>query len=150
MPRKAKKPKEEQTITVSIPDEHRERVLQQVAYNLTKHLRDKGLSQSELARRIWGENPNGGARGRDQVNMWCRGRKLISQQKAREVAKILNVPFEEIYPINIPVLNNFEDSKAVIKMTDAGDGKFHVSINKVMPAALAAKVIALVSAEAEN
>lgn len=147
MATRTKKVQEVQEFSDSVPDKHRQKVLEYVAFNLSKALRDKGVSQSELARMVWGENPAGGARGRDQVNMFCRGRKLLGISRAKEFASALNVPLEDIYPVGLRSEALDASEKTVIKMTDVGGGMFHISLNKILSAKQAAKIIAIASAE---
>jgi transcriptional regulator with XRE-family HTH domain len=72
------------------------------AKRLKSLMEDEGLSQSDLAAKIWGRYTNTEnkhvARGRDRISVWVNGRNFPDPKNLEKLAKVLKVKVSELAP----------------------------------------------------
>jgi transcriptional regulator with XRE-family HTH domain len=95
---------------------------------------EQGLSQSDLARLIWGEQTDKltgrrSAKNRDRISCYERGKSLPDPHNLQELAKALGVPPEELLPDRIGTTTERENPEVSI-VTVAG--RVHLRINKLV------------------
>jgi transcriptional regulator with XRE-family HTH domain len=113
---------------------------------------DAGLSQSDLARMIWGETvDNKGyttARNRDRISSYELGRSVPSKDNLELVAKALEVSADQLGPdILAARAERGQETAPAIHMTMI-EGKadaVRLQTDIALPLALATKIISLVS-----
>jgi transcriptional regulator with XRE-family HTH domain len=63
---------------------------------------ERGLSQSDLAAKIWGRHINSEgknvARGRDRISVWATGKNVPSAKNLAKLAKALKVKVSDLAP----------------------------------------------------
>lgn len=63
---------------------------------------ERGWSNSDLARRVWGMKVKKDGReevaNRDRVSMYIRGRQVPDPANAKRIAEVLGIPVEELMP----------------------------------------------------
>lgn len=110
-----------------------------------------GLSQSELARRVWGETEdNRGykvARNRDRISAYEKGSAQPTRENLEAIAEVLGVPPEELAP---EAKFNRAEPAVAMTMLEGEPNRVHLKINTITSLALAAKVIALLSENPAN
>src|SRR5688572_29787045 len=80
-------------------------IKQDFSRRLSKALRDKGWSQSELARHA-GKYTKKGKLGRYSVSLYVKGRMLPQPERLNAIAKALGVKAEELLPVQKSSLAN--------------------------------------------
>ena len=128
--------------------------LKSFATSLYRARVDKGWSQSELARRIWGSIKDARgydvARNRDLISSYERGRSAPSRENLEQLATALGLTPEQLAPdLAAP---DVEKSMPAISMTmvEGRPDKVVLQVNKITTLGVAAKVIALLSEDEEK
>lgn len=129
--------------------------LETFAHRLHTALLDKGWSQSDLARRVWGEirydaegNPAGPV-GRDRISQYCRAKAMPAPGTLKKIAQVLGTTAEELAP-NITASTIQREQPALkLEMVAGHSDKCLVKINRIMPLRLALKIAEIVE-EAEH
>lgn len=65
---------------------------------LAQRMQAKGMSQSDLARAIWGSNADGTARNRDRISSYLQGRGLPTPENLEKLAKALDCKPDDLVP----------------------------------------------------
>ena len=114
--------------------------------------RDKGWSQSELARRIWGEVEDARgykvARNRDRISAYESGRAVPERANLDAVAAALGVTVEDLAP-DVVLANPRAGSEASATMSLKilpGAATAHLKIDAIVPTSVALKVLELLQA----
>lgn len=116
--------------------------------------RDKGWSQSDLARRVWGETKDSRgylvARNRDRVSMYESGKATPTLENLHQLAKALGVTAEELSPtLNEPFTAPAQ--RAVnLTMLEGRPNEVHLTVDVIVPVEQAARVLAILSETPEE
>lgn len=106
----------------------------------------KGVSASDVARAIWGTvTDNRGflvARNRDRISNYLAGKSLPTPENLRKLAVFFAVRPEELAPEVL--VSRAAEADPEVQMTVVSGGMALLKINRLVSAAVAAKVIALV------
>lgn len=109
----------------------------------------RGMSQSDLARAIWGttKDKNGYdvARNRDRISQYEMGRSIPEPQNLKALAEALGTSVEDLAPG--VVMSTIDREAPAIQITAVAGhmDRVHVVLNKLVPLTVAAKIIAIVS-----
>lgn len=119
------------------------------AKTLNELMAVKGMSQSDVARAIWGSvTDNRGrdvARNRDRISNYCRGQQLPEPKTVRALAELFGVQVVDLHPpLALP-----PGPRAAPDMTMAVVGgrpdMALLTVNKMVPLRLAVQVLALLA-----
>lgn len=128
-------------------------VVETFARRLHDALLEKGMSQSDLARAVWGttEDPRGFevAKNRDRVSQYLKGRSLPDRENAQKIASVLGIEVDDLVP---PRGSSIDDEKPEVSMKAlAGHSdKVRLTVNKTISFGLAAQIIALLAGYDED
>lgn len=107
----------------------------------------KEWTQSDLARRIWGEietkNGRKAAKNRDRISTYERGTSFPDPHNLVKLARALNVDPADLAPSGSTSAVERQDPE--FSMTALAGHKAHLRLNKVLPFAIAAQIAELVS-----
>lgn len=123
-------------------------VVKEFARRLYRLMTEQNLSQSDLARKIWGEttDPRGFkvAKNRDRISQYLNARSLPDTENTRLIANALDVTPQDLIPQRTsPVV---EEHPEVSMVAVAGaPGQVRLMVDKVMPFADAAHIISRMS-----
>jgi transcriptional regulator with XRE-family HTH domain len=117
------------------------------AYNLRRARMEAGLSQSDLARKIWGTTKNNEgyivARNRGRISAYEKGAQEPAVSTLKEIAEALGKTAAELAPGLIP---KDDDSEALsMTMIEGQPGRVHLKVNVLTTLELAAKIIGMLS-----
>ena len=119
------------------------------ARKLRRLLAQKRMSQSDLARACWGEEEMTGgyfgARGRDRINKYVTGKALPDPDSLVAIATVLDVPPADLAPSVVGKALEREHPEIRMTMIAGHREAVHVSIDSVMPLAVAVQIIALIN-----
>ena len=123
--------------------------LKEFARRLYKFMTEKGMSQSDLARAVWGEteDPRGFmvAKNRDRVSQYLNARSLPDPENTLKLANALGVTPEDLIPARPGYLEQEEPEISVVALAGKSD-EVRLIINKVVPFQLAAEILQKLSA----
>lgn len=123
---------------------------QSFATVLNRRLMEKGWSQSDLARQVWGEKtgPDGrtAAAGRDRISSYARGLSLPSPSTLKQIADALGMTPEQLAPDLAAEIAEKEPPEMVVSTPRDRPGLMLLQINMLVPADIGAQVVALVTA----
>lgn len=119
---------------------------------LTDLMARRGMSQSDVARAIWGAvvDPRGRdvARNRDRISNYVRGTQMPETKTLKKLAEVFGVPVSELQPRSANTEARTSDLSMVV--IGGNPGMALLTVNRVVPVALAARIVALLAeAEAE-
>lgn len=121
----------------------RNHTARELARRLAHLMADQGLSQADLARKIWGSqtDPRGYevARNRDRISTYLRGVSMPSPENLKQLADALGVTPDDLLPGSgaSPV---DQASPPVSIEVVAGMGKVYLRVNMTVDMATAMKV----------
>ena len=128
--------------------------MEQFARRLHETLIRKGMSQSDLARSMWGETTDARgykvARNRDRVSSYLSGRSWPEAQNLRRMAEALGVKEEDLAPDITAATVDREKPALAITMVAGHPDKVHLVVDQLVPLALAARIASLLSDEGEK
>jgi transcriptional regulator with XRE-family HTH domain len=109
---------------------------------------ERGLSQSDLARLVWGNytDPTTGkvmAKHRDAISGWESGNRAPSERKLHELTTALGIEYEDLAPSMLASKMDREPDRVLMREVKAG--VTHVKINAMLPSKLAAQIYLLVT-----
>lgn len=110
---------------------------------------EQQLSQSDLARRVWGtRKDNRGyvvAKNRDRISAYLSGRASPEPRNLRKLAKALGVGPEDLAPdMTAESILNADPGVQMTALAGHED-KVYLRVNMLVPLAVASKVIALLA-----
>jgi transcriptional regulator with XRE-family HTH domain len=110
----------------------------------------KGLSQSDLARAVWGPTKDTRgydvAKNRDRISNYLRGLAVPDPSNMAAIAEKLGVTVAELAPDQ--TASAIDRAKPTVSMSAvAGHDKTYLQVNKLVSFTLAAKIITLLSEE---
>ena len=139
--------------STSRPTPTNELVLQEFARRLYELMVARGWTQSELARRAFGTTTNKDgytvAKGRDRIGVYIKGRSYPDPKNLKALADAFGMAPEDLAPDITAAAIDREKPEVAIQQVPGQRGRVHLKVDMLVPAALAAKVYALL-AEAEN
>jgi transcriptional regulator with XRE-family HTH domain len=112
---------------------------------------ERGLSQSDLARKIWGEREDKRtgylvAKNRDRISVYLRGASYPDPENMAKLAEVLGVTEEELAPeIVASIIDRENPELAITAVAGAGD-RVHLQINQLVTMQVATQVMALLTA----
>jgi len=116
--------------------------------NLHKFLNERDMTQSDLARAIWGETttPDGKtvAKGRDRISVYLKGNVVPAPATLRKLAEALDVPVEELAPDIMGVAVDRDNPEFAVSTIAGHPDKSYVRLNKLMPFRYALEIGAIV------
>jgi transcriptional regulator with XRE-family HTH domain len=130
------------------------------ARRLFELMAERGLSQSDLARKIWGETKDTKgypvARNRDRIGNYLRGRSYPEQANLKLLAEALEVSVEDIIPgANLPPVDQqglkstrTPDVTVETLPSKAGEpAQALLTVRKVLPMSVVVQVLGLIHQE---
>lgn len=118
------------------------------ARNLFKLMTDRGLSQSDLARALWGETttPEGKtvAKGRDRISVYLKGRTVPTPATLKRLAEALSVPLEELAPDVMGAAVDRDNPEFSLSSVAGHPDKTFVRISKLMPLKYAVEIAQII------
>lgn len=130
------------------------RALSSFAENLRRARVERGLSQSELAREIWGTTVDGRgytvARNRDRISVWEQGRAVPEPQSLQKLSDILGIPVEELAPGLTMEAIDRAPPQIHFHMVPGGAGVVHLQINTLCALETAVAIAGLLSKDEKS
>lgn len=113
-------------------------------------LTERGWSQSDFAREVWGEieNPktkHKSARGRDRVSAYINGKSLPSPKLLAEMAKALELTPEQLAPDLAGEAAVREKPSITLTVPAGRPDMVHVQVDLLLPAALAPELLTILN-----
>jgi len=126
----------------------------QFARRLYELMTERGLSQSDLAKKAFGTkvDPRGYtvARNRDRISIYLKGVSLPDPKNLALLANALDMSPEDLAP-EITAATIDRESPEVAMTAIAGHGdKVHLEVNKLVPLSLASKIITMIAEHDET
>lgn len=119
--------------------------LQAFAHDLHEARQRKGWSQSDLARRMWGERTDERgykvARNRDLISVYEKGKAAPTRDNLEKLAKVLGTTVDALAP------GLLSESAPAVQMTviEGHPDKVRLLVNTTVPFQLASQIVALLS-----
>lgn len=117
------------------------------ARRLYELMTTQGMSQSDLARAIWGtkKDPRGYdvAKNRDRISAYVRGASIPDPQNMAKLADALGVPVDELAPDVAVDAVSRENPEIALTAVAGHPDKVHLQVYKLVPMGTAVKIIAL-------
>lgn len=134
---------------------HVERIeLQQFARRLHDALTAKGMSQSDLAREIWGSTQDTRgytvAKNRDRIGSYLRGESVPEPQNLARMAEALGTTPEDLAPDIAAATVDRENPELAFTMVAGHPDKVHLQVNKLVDLTTATQVITLLTKAANS
>lgn len=113
---------------------------------------ERGLSKSDLAKKIWGTMTDGRgyevARNRDRISVWESGRAMPTSDNLEQLATALGVPVSELAPDLVSAGMASERRPAIsMTMVEGRPDTVRLVVNTLTSLATAAEVIRLLSGD---
>lgn len=128
--------------------------LQSFARRLHELMVAKGLSQSELARSIWGKTTDSRgydvAANRDRISSYLKGRSVPEPANMAKLAKELGVTVAELAPDATAAAVDRANPAVSMTMIAGHADKTHLQVNQLVRLEVAVKIIALLSEDEKN
>lgn len=123
--------------------------MQEFARRLMAEMQKRGWSQADLARHAFGSTKDSRgynvAKGRDRISVYLRGIQKPSQKHLTAIAKALSMKPEELAPRLFAQGIDREHPEVAMHVVPGQTQKAHLVVNKLVPMALAAKIISMLS-----
>ena len=123
--------------------------MQTFSKQLHRLLLEKQMSQSDLARTVWGTTTDSRgykvAKNWDRISAYLAGRSLPDQRNLLRIAKALGVEPETLAPEKAGALEERDNPEIAMTVLAGHTDMVHLRVNKLVPLSLAAEVISLLS-----
>lgn len=123
--------------------------LEQFARRLHSIMLDKGLSQSELARKIWGSTTDHRgyevAKNRDRISVYLAGRTIPDPKNLKLLADALDVEIKELAPELVASAVERDHPEIAVAAVAGHPESAVLRINTIVPMDVAVRVMALLS-----
>lgn len=128
-------------------------LIEAFAKRLHKIIADKGMSPSDLARKVWGsieqiDNRTGrvvnAARNRDRISVYLAGKGFPDPKNLAKIAKVLGTTPEELAPDITAAAIEREIPEMNMTVIAGNEEKALLRINKLMPVDLAIEILRLI------
>jgi transcriptional regulator with XRE-family HTH domain len=114
------------------------------AHRLNAVLREKALTQSQVAGRMWDYTVDSKgakvAKGRDRLSVWCSGKSFPSAENLELLAKALGVTVRELAPQEEVRTAAAAPPEVSMVRSAAYPGKTLLQITKLVPHSIARKI----------
>jgi transcriptional regulator with XRE-family HTH domain len=111
----------------------------------------RGMSQSDLAREVWGTTRDTRgytvAKNRDRIGAYLRAESLPEPQNLAKLAEALGAKTEELAPEIVAATVDRENPELAMTMVAGHRDKVHLQINKLVSLSVATKIMGLLSGE---
>ena len=128
--------------------------MQEFARKLHDLRTSKGMSQSDLARAVWGETTdtkgNRVAKNRDRISQYEMGKSIPEPHNLVALAEALDVDAKELAPEVVAAAVDREEPEIQIVAVRGHPDKVHVIVNTLTSMATAAQIMALLTNELAN
>lgn len=123
------------------------------ARRLNKLMLERGMSQSDLARKVWGEievtdkhgRTANAAKNRDRISVYLKGAGFPDPKNLAKIAKALGTTSEELAPeIAGAAIEREAPELSMVAIAGQHD-KVLLRVNKLLPLEIAVQVINLIS-----
>lgn len=125
--------------------------LQQFSRRLYEKMMAQNLSQSDLARRVWGttEDANGYtvAKGRDRISQYLSGKSFPDPKNLKKLASALACTEDDLAPDATAAAIDRENPEIAMTAIAGHTDKVHLQVNKLVPLTLASKIIQMLTEE---
>ncbi len=123
------------------------------ARRLHKLMLEKGMSQSDLARKVWGEievtdkygRTANAARNRDRISVYLKGAGFPDPKNLAKIAKALGTTAEDLAPEVAGAAIEREAPELSMVAIAGQHDKVLLRVNKLLPLEIAVQVINLIS-----
>lgn len=123
--------------------------LQNFARRLHELMAAKGLSQSDLARAVWGKGVDSRgydvAQNRDRISSYLKGRSVPEPGNMAKIAKHLGVSVTELAPDAVASAVDRADPAFSMTVIAGHADKTHLRVNQLVNMTTAVKIAALLS-----
>lgn len=124
--------------------------IENFARRVFKYMTEKGFSQSDLAREIWGETTDARgykvAKGRDKISTYLRGQTVPDPKNMQALAAALDVSVEDLAPDVTRDTFARENPEVSLTAVAGHPDRAYLVVNKVVPMDVAAKVLSILTA----
>lgn len=122
--------------------------LKEFSIKLQRLMVERNISQSDLARVVWGErvDPKTGynvAKNRDAISNYLRGTRMPEPRNLAKIATALGVEPDELAPEVIPSGEASGPAELSVTQLPKHPNKVLLEIHKVVPFSTASKIMAL-------
>lgn len=126
---------------------------QDFARRLQYHMEQNGMTNSDLARAVWGERTNGKgyreAIGRDNISKYLRG--TIPQPKTlRALSEALGVEVHDLSPEHTKASLDWEPQMYSMRAAPGHPDKAHLTVDMIVPSRIAAEILARLTSISEE
>lgn len=122
--------------------------MQQFARRLHQLMTDRGWSNSDLARKVWGETVDKKgytvAKNRDRVGVYLRGEGLPEPATLGKMAEAFGMSKEELAPDLTAAAVDREKPEIGFTMVQGHTDRVHLQINTLVPLSVATQIVALI------
>lgn len=119
------------------------------ARRLYHYLNEKGWTNSDLARAVWGEKRNAAghmeAKGRDRISVYLKGETMPEARTLKLLADALGVTPEDLCPATVKRAHAWEPKSISMTVPPGHPDKAHLVVDTVIPFKLAARIAALLA-----
>ena len=109
----------------------------------------KNLSQSDLAKKIWGTRTDKRgyqvARNRDRISVYLKGNTIPDTKSIARIADALGVPAAELAPDITASTVEKENPELAMTVVSGHEDKCHLRVNMLIDLRTAAEVVALLT-----
>ena len=123
--------------------------LERFARKLHEAMIKNGMTQSDLAAAVWGRTTDGRgyevARNRDRISVYLQGRSLPDPQNLAKIAEVLGVTVEDLAPDITAAAVEKENPEVAMTAIAGHADKVFLRVNKLVPMAMAAQIITMLS-----
>lgn len=119
------------------------------ARRLHYHMQERGLSNSDLARAVWGEKRNARgymeAKGRDRISVYLKGQTMPEARTLKQLSDALGVTENDLCPEHTRRALAWEPQSVSLNVAPGHPDKGRLVIDRIVPFALAAEIIRLLA-----
>lgn len=123
--------------------------LERFARKLHEAITAKGMSPSDLAAEVWGRTTDtrgySVAKGRDRISVYLQGKSVPDPKNLAKIAEVLGMKVEDLAPDITASTVEKENPEIAMTMVAGHADKVYLRVNKLVPLALAAQIIQMLS-----
>jgi transcriptional regulator with XRE-family HTH domain len=125
--------------------------MQEFGRKIRHYLDERGMSQSDLARAVWGETKDKhgrpAAKNRDRISQYVAGKSWPEPQNLARIAEALGVAPDELAPDVTATTVDREDPAIQMIMVQGHIDKVYLRVNTLVSLSGAARVISILEAD---
>jgi transcriptional regulator with XRE-family HTH domain len=122
--------------------------MQQFARRLHQLMTQKGWSNSDLARQVWGETTDTKgytvAKNRDRVGVYLRGEGLPEPATLEKIAGVFGITKEDLAPDLTAAAVDRDKPEIGFTMVQGHTDRVHLQINTIVSLSVASQIVALI------